>query len=614
MLDWFGDWPDQAFYQVGKEFTDEIDLDNPRFMSPDTFPLVYKEISLPPTYRDVVLNAFVHVHHSLYEFSSKLGKRQGNLVYITPRAYLDFIGHFVRLYNLKKADLEEQQRHLNVGVEKLRETVSTVEEMRGSLAVKKAELELKTDQANEKLKKMVGDQQIAEKKKADSLKLQETIAKQDIEIEKRRKVVMTDLAEAEPAVLVAQQSVSSIKKQHLTEVRSMGNPPEAVKMAMESVCTLLGFKIDSWKSVQSILRRDDFISSIVGYDTDNLSDSARDAVKDKYMSNPRFTFEVVDRASKACGPLVQWVIAQIKYSEILVSIGPLRAEVKELEDTGDKIKKESAENIILVEELETSIALYKEEYAVLISETQVLKVEMEKVKGRVERSMRLIGNLSAESVRWDGAIAGFEKEMGTIVGDVLVGAAFLAYAGFFDQAYREALIFNWLGHLEASGILFKDGLSVPDYLGSAEDRLGWHANELPVDGLCVENAIMIQQHIRYPLIIDPSGQATQFLMNEYRDKRIVTTSFLDDNFLKTLESAMRFGNPLIIQDVENLDPILNPVLNKEMRKAGGRVLVRLGNQDIDFSPSFRLFLTTRDASVNFPPDVCSRVTFVNFTV
>jgi dynein heavy chain 1 len=103
-------------------------------------------------------------------------------------------------------------------------------------------------------------------------------------------------------------------------------------------------------------------------------------------------------------------------------------------------------------------------------------------------------------------------------------------------------------------------------------------------------------------------------MNEYKDKRIVITSFLDDSFLKTLESAMRFGNPLIIQDVENLDPILNPVLNKEMRKASGRVLVRLGNQDIDFSPAFRLFLVTRDASVNFPPDVCSRVTFVNFTV
>jgi hypothetical protein len=62
-------------------------------------------------------------------------------------------------------------------------------------------------------------------------------------------------------------------------------------------------------------------------------------------------------------------------------------------------------------------------------------------------------------------------------------------------------MFSRFSHLENSGILFKQELSIPDYISNAEDRLGWHANELPVDNLCVENAIMIQQHIRYPLII-----------------------------------------------------------------------------------------------------------------
>jgi dynein heavy chain 1 len=63
-----------------------------------------------------------------------------------------------------------------------------------------------------------------------------------------------------------------------------------------------------------------------------------------------------------------------------------------------------------------------------------------------------------------------------------------------------------------------------------------------------------------------------------------------------------------------LDPVLNTVLNKEIRRTGGRVLIRLGSQDIDFSPSFTMFLSTRDPSVEFSPDICSRVTFVNFTM
>ena len=85
-------------------------------------------------------------------------------------------------------------------------------------------------------------------------------------------------------------------------------------------------------------------------------------------------------------------------------------------------------------------------------------------------------------------------------------------------------------------------------------------------------------------------------------------------FIKLLESALRFGSILIVQDVENADPVLNPLLNKEFHKEGGRTLIRLGDQDIDFSPSFNLFLTTRDSSHQFPPDLCSRVTFVNFTM
>ena len=75
----------------------------------------------------------------------------------------------------------------------------------------------------------------------------------------------------------------------------------------------------------------------------------------------------------------------------------------------------------------------------------------------------------------------------------------------------------------------------------------WQANALPTDDLCSENAIMLKRFNRYPLIIDPSGQATEFIMNEYRDKKISKTSFLDDSFRKNLESALRFGNPLLVQ-------------------------------------------------------------------
>jgi dynein heavy chain 1 len=173
---------------------------------------------------------------------------------------------------------------------------------------------------------------------------------------------------------------------------------------------------------------------------------------------------------------------------------------------------------------------------------------------------------------------------------------------------------DWLHQLHLSGIHFKQHNPVTEYLSTADERLGWQEHTLPVDDLCTENAIILKRFNRYPLIIDPSGRVTEFLQRECKDRRLTITSFLDDSFTKQLESSLRFGNPILIQDAEHLDPILNHVLNKEYQKTGGRVLIQLGKQQIDFSPSFKIYLSTRDPSATFAPDICSRTTFVNFTV
>lgn len=587
VLDWFGDWSDQAFYQVGMEFTNTLDLDAPHYQPHSQFPIAYRQLSLPPVHRTAVINALVHVHLSMHATNAKLARRQGRINHATPRHYLDFINQYVKLFNEKRDELEEQQRHLNVGLDKLQATVEQVEHLRESLAVKRTQLESKNAQANEKLRTMVTDQQDAEQKKIASIEMQAALETQKQRIAERKSLVMGELADAEPAVLDAQAAVSNIKKQQLTEVRSMANPPEAVKMAMESVCTVLGFTIDSWKTVQSIIRRDDFIASIVNFDTAySMTPQLREKMRRDYLSLPSFNFETVNRASKACGPLCKWVIAQVNFSDILDKVGPLRDEVQTLEDQAETTMHQASTIITMIAELEARIAAYKDEYALLISETQAIKNEMQTVQKRVDRSVTLLDSLGSERTRWETGSKTFEEQMSTVAGDVLMSAAFLAYGGYFDQQYRESMWSSWATHLADAGIQCKSELSFSEYLSTADDRLSWQAKSLPADDLCTENAIIMKRFDRYPLIIDPSGQATAFLLNEYRERKISVTSFLDESFLKNLESALRFGTPLLIQDVEHLDPILNAVLNKELRKAGGRVLIRLGNQEIDFSPSF----------------------------
>ncbi|KAI2637206.1 cytoplasmic dynein heavy chain [Hypomontagnella submonticulosa] len=615
VLNWFGDWSDQALFQVANELTHSIDLDKPNFVAPDTIPVAYRSLNLPPSHRETIVNSMVYIHYSLQRFNTKLQKQQGKVTFLTPRHFLDFVAQYVKLYNEKREDLEEQQRHLNVGLDKLRDTVEKVRDLRASLAEKKTQLEAKDAEANEKLQRMIADQREAEQRKSTSLEIQAALEKQEAEVATRKEVVLNDLARAEPAVEEAKASVSNIKRQHLTEVRSMGSPPQGVRLAMESVCALLGHKITDWKSVQAVVRRDDFIASIVNFDNEKqMTKSLRTLMRTKFLNFPDFTYEKVNRASKACGPLVQWVEAQVNYSEILDRVGPLREEVDQLEEQALQTKAEAKAVENTITSLEQSIATYKTEYAALISETQAIKAEMSRVEFKVNRSVRLLDSLSSERTRWEDGSKSFETQISTLVGDVLVAAAFLAYSGLYDQTFRKAMMEDWLHQLHLSGVNFKPHNPVTEYLSTADERLSWQENTLPVDDLCTENAIILKRFNRYPLIIDPSGRVTEFLQRECKDRRLTVTSFLDDSFTKQLESSLRFGNPILIQDAEHLDPILNHVLNKEYQKTGGRVLIQLGKQEIDFSPAFKIYLSTRDPSATFPPDICSRTTFVNFTV
>ncbi|CAG0895372.1 unnamed protein product, partial [Cyprideis torosa] len=172
VLNWFGDWSDQALFHVAREFIYRIELDRPEWRAPDFFPAVTDDVPNPPTHRDAVLNAFVFVHQTLHKANQRLAKRGANTMAVTPRHYLDFIKHFVKLHQEKRAELEDQQLHLKVGLDKIAETVKQVEDLQKSLKAFREELRAKTEAAETKLKQMMEDQKEAEKKKTQSQQCQ----------------------------------------------------------------------------------------------------------------------------------------------------------------------------------------------------------------------------------------------------------------------------------------------------------------------------------------------------------------------------------------------------------------------------------------------------------
>ena len=142
-------------------------------------------------------------------------------------------------------------------------------------------------------------------------------------------------------------------------------------------------------------------------------------MKSKYLSNPDYNFEKVNRASMACGPMVKWAIAQVEYADMLKRVEPLREELSSLERQADTNIKHGREVKELIAQLEQSIAAYKEEYAQLISQAQAIKTDLENVQAKVDRSIALLKSLVIERERWEATSETFRSQMSTIVGDVL---------------------------------------------------------------------------------------------------------------------------------------------------------------------------------------------------
>lgn len=247
----------------------------------------------------------------------------------------------------------------------------------------------------------------------------------------------------------------------------------------------------------------------------SISDDVREKMKTRYLSNPDYNFDKVNRASMACGPMVKWAIAQVEYADMLKRVEPLREELSSLERQADVNIKHGKEVKELVAQLEQSIAAYKEEYAQLISQAQAIKTDLENVQAKVDRSIALLKSLNIERDRWEATSDTFKSQMSTIIGDTLLSAAFIAYGGYFDQHYRSNLFSTWCQHLTAANIQFRPDIARTEYLSNPDERLRWQANALPTDELCTENAIMLKRFNRYPLIIDPSGQVRIFSIFSY---------------------------------------------------------------------------------------------------
>ena len=92
-------------------------------------------------------------------------------------------------------------------------------------------------------------------------------------------------------------------------------------------------------------------------------------------------------------------------------------------------------------------------------------------------------------------------------------------------------------------------------------------------------------------MIDPQTQANKFIKNLGKDKtegfEVLKAS--DPTIMRTLESSIQLGKWVLIENVgKELDPSLEPILQNELKKEGGNLVISIGEKMIQYHTQLKL--------------------------
>lgn len=169
----------------------------------------------------------------------------------------------------------------------------------------------------------------------------------------------------------------------------------------------------------------------------------------------------------------------------------------------------------------------QEEFDDAMAAKQKLIDQANQTKKRMDQANELINGLAGEKTRWTKQLGDFADTIDRLVGDVALGCAFISYCGPYNQEMRTALLNNYFYEdCTKRGIPVTKNLDIVPFLTTEAEMGEWNLQGLPTDSLSIQNGILVTRSSRWPLLIDPQGQAHRWISNREEVNGLKTVSRL----------------------------------------------------------------------------------------
>eukprot|EP01105_Mastigella_eilhardi_P025496 TRINITY_DN6953_c0_g1_i1.p1 TRINITY_DN6953_c0_g1~~TRINITY_DN6953_c0_g1_i1.p1 ORF type:complete len:4254 (+),score=1253.29 TRINITY_DN6953_c0_g1_i1:29-12763(+) len=615
-VDWYHLWPTSALKIVATESLKDLDT-----------------ISAEPAR---IAEVCVSVHNAVEATSKQFVRETGNSHYLTSSKFLEFIRLFKEWFVKRQAENTDQTLKLTSGLEKVDSVSRTVHHIQQHIEQLLPQLEVMSREeekmmANLSLKRKDCDTAKADVEKEEKLLVEE--AKQADEIKQSAE---DQLKQALPHLEAAEKALNTISRKEITEIRALANPPAGMTIVIEALCIMFGRKPrrveqggqrveDYWPEARSLMDMN-FLQKLTAFDKDNISEETIAKLK-PYLTKPQFQLAAVERINQSLKYLCLWIRAMERFYWINKSVMPKRKKLEEAKARVVELNAKVQLSRDRLKELEDNLATLSAQYNAAEAKKASMQAEIQDSQVKMERAKSLLTGLSSEKIIWVQKIADLTQQLSTILGDTLLSCSYIVYMGAFPSSYRQDLLTVWEGFLGEKGIAFSLNYSLSGVMGDPVKIRDWTMHSLPSDSHSVDNGILTTATPTCPLLLDPQGQLGKWLNSiELKEdpsapegvepvSALIVSDINSPALLRTLETCVQFGSPLLLEGVsEDIDPALFPVLSASRTGNESGQVVRVGDKVFPKHKNFRLYLSSKLASLRLSPEMFAKVNLINFSI
>jgi dynein heavy chain len=617
-INWFLPWPLDALINVSSSLVSDFNI----HATPET--------------KTALTEHMGRVHNMVNSVCGLYYSKMRRHVYVTPKSYLSFISAYKDVYKVKVKDIEVLEKRVGLGLNKLNKAEEDVKKMQIQLEQDKAKIQEADRKTEEMLKNLEVEKSKAEKITEAVSKRREDCARKASEIQEQKDEANKDLQEAMPFLESALKAVDSITQKDISVVKTNKNPVDIIRLIIDGVLILLHDPVCQTKEKTHLIRKeniefiadsfDEYGKSLIGNsnflnrliefsqkDKDNINDETCELLE-PYLRLEHFNPTTAMGASGAVAGLCTWVGAMVQYHEAAKIVKPkmdfLQVQEQRLEVAMNEL--EIAEKDL--QECQAKLAKLQESVNGELAKKKVLEDNMSKLKRKTDQANKLISGLSDEKVRWTEDSHNFADTKRRLIGDVAVATAFVSYCGPFNSEFRSMLMKEYfINDLKNNEIPVTLSLDLTNFLIEKTTVAEWNLQGLPKDDLSTQNGIMVTRSSRFPLMIDPQGQAVKWIKN--RNAENLKVMQMSGKFMDSLRFCLEQGMPVLIENIENeVDPELDPVLEKQIVTKGRYQIINISGQSVEWNNDFTLFMTSRLNNPHFSPELAAKTTIIDFTV